>query len=397
MAIIAREAAFITLKKAASYPLVAITGPRQSGKSTLAKNLFPDKPYVNLEALDVRRFAVEDPRRFLEQYPEGAILDEVQNTPELFSYLQVLVDEKENAKGLFILTGSQQFNLVAKITQSLAGRVGFIQLLPFNFGELRKANWLPDTLEEMLFNGFYPPIYHKKIEPQFWYADYVTTYIERDIRQLLNVHDLKIFHRFLQLCAGRAGQLLNLTSLGNDCGISHGTVKAWLSVLESSYIIHLLSPYHQNFNKRLTKSPKLYFYDTGLACSLLGIQNAGQLVNYPLRGALFENWIIIELLKNRFNQGLLGNIYFWRDSQGHEVDVLIEQAQQLTAVEMKSGKTINQNYFTELNYWRELTGHHDNWVMYAGNESSDRSQGHVVGWKDIEIFLKRINDMLGTP
>lgn len=381
---LARAATATLLEKAKHYPIVAMTGPRQSGKSTLAKLLFPEKPYVSLEDLDHRRFASDDPRGFLAQFPEGAILDEVQHCPQIFSYLQTLVDDKKKM-GLFVLTGSQQFGLTAKITQSLAGRVGFIQLLPFTYQELKTGGKAPATLEDMLFNGSYPPIYDRLVSPQSWYSDYVMTYIERDIRQLINIQDLRIFHRFLQMCAARTGQLLNLSSLANDCGITHNTAKAWISVLEASYIVFLLSPHHKNFNKRLIKSPKLYFYDTGIACLLAGIQEAKQIQIHSMRGALFETWVISELIKNRFNTGLLSNLYFWRDSQGHEVDVLIEEGDRLIPVEIKAGQTITDHYFSDLMYWEALNRElQTSWVVYAGTQNQQRKKFRIIGWESVD-------------
>lgn len=382
-----RSATAVLMDKARHYPIVAIIGPRQSGKSTLARYLFPEKPYCSLEDLDHRQFATLDPRGFLGQFSKGAVLDEVQHCPELFSYLQTLVDF-QSQQGLFVLTGSQQFGLVAKITQSLAGRVGFVQLLPFTLGELQAANMSPANLENMLFTGFYPPIYDRKITSQSWHSDYVMTYIERDVRQLLNVVDLRTFHRFLQMCAMRTGQLLNLSSLANDCGITHNTAKAWISVLEASYILFLLSPHYRNYNKRLIKTPKLYFYDTGLACLLAGIQNAEQLIAHPIRGAVFETWVVTEFLKNRFNQGLLSNLYFWRDSQGHEVDVLIEEGNVLIPIEIKSGQTINQDYFTGLQYWQTLSLQSTcAWLIYAGEQNQKRTDARIIGWKNITEIL----------
>ncbi len=380
---LARSATSSLLEKSTHYPIVAITGPRQSGKSTLAKFLFHEKPYISLEDLDNRRFASDDPRGFLAQFPNGAILDEVQHCPEIFSYLQTLVDDKKKM-GLFVLTGSQQFGLTAKITQSLAGRVGFIQLLPFTYQELKIGGEAPTTLEDMLFNGSYPPIYDRKVSPQSWYSDYVMTYIERDIRQLINIQDLRIFHRFLQMCAARTGQLLNLSSLANDCGITHNTAKSWISVLEASYIVFLLSPHHKNFNKRLIKSPKLYFYDTGIVCLLAGIQQAKQLQTHSMRGALFETWVISELIKNRFNIGLLSNLYFWRDSQGHEVDVLIEEGDKLTPVEIKASQTITNQYFSDLIYWETLNQQlQTSWLVYAGTQNQQRKKCRIIGWEAI--------------
>ncbi|OGT67092.1 MAG: AAA family ATPase [Gammaproteobacteria bacterium RIFCSPHIGHO2_12_FULL_45_9] len=380
-----RDAATTLRDKAEHYPIVAITGPRQAGKSTLAKLVFPHKQYCSLEDLDHRRFASEDPRGFLSQFPNGAILDEAQHCPDLFSYLQTLVDSQKE-RGLFILTGSQQFGLTAKISQSLAGRVGFVQLLPFTFNELETGDLAPSNLEKMLFSGFYPPIYDRTISPQSWYSDYVMTYVERDVRQLVHVQDLRVFHRFLQMCAVRTGQLVNLSSIANDCGITHNTAKAWISVLEASYILFLLPPHHRNFNKRLTKSPKLYFYDTGLACTLAGIQAAEQLVTHPMRGALFETWVVSELIKRRFNQGLLSNLYFWRDAQGHEVDIILEEGNHLIPIEVKSGQTITSDYFSGLQYWLALN--HDTpcpaWLIYGGTQEQKRANIHVIGWQAID-------------
>lgn len=381
---LSRAAESIVKTKAKQYPVIAITGPRQAGKSTLTKMIFPDKKYLSLEDLDYRRFALEDPRGFLSQFPDGAILDEVQHCPDLFSYIQTLVDEKLKP-GMFILTGSQQFGLTAKITQSLAGRVGFLQLLPFTITELKNGKELSQTLEEVLFKGFYPPIYDRKISPQTWYSDYVLTYLERYVRQLINVKDLHSFQRFLQMCATRTGCILNLSSLANDCGITHNTAKAWISVLEASYIVFLLSPHYNNFNKRLIKSPKIYFYDTGLACLLAGIQKSEQIITHPMRGALFETLVTSELMKNRFNQGLLSNLYFWRDSQGHEVDIIIEQGDELIPVEIKAGQTINSDYFLGLNYFNELSKQKtDSWLVYAGKEKQKRGSTHVIGWNQID-------------
>lgn len=380
---IPRVASSTLITKSKQYPIVAITGPRQAGKSTLAKFLFQDKPYCSLEDLDQREFAQVDPRGFLAAYPQGAILDEVQHVPTLFSYLQTTVDQTKQT-GLFILTGSQQFSLLSNISQSLAGRVGFLQLLPFTLSELQQANKAPATLEALLFTGCYPPIYDRGAAAPVWYADYIMTYLERDVRQLINIQDLHAFQRFIKMCAARTGQLLNLSSLANDCGITHNTAKAWLSVLEASYLVYLLQPHHRNFNKRLIKSPKLYFLDTGLCCTLLGIQQANQLITHSMRGALFESWVISELLKQRYNQGLLSNLYFWRDSQGHEVDVLIEQGDQLIPIEIKAGQTITSDYFTGLNYWQQLSlPTTPAWLIYAGNAKQQRQNVSVINWQSI--------------
>jgi predicted AAA+ superfamily ATPase len=356
----------------------------------LAKQLFSTKPYCSLEDLDQRQFALEDPKRFLAQYPEGAVLDEVQHCPDLFSYLQTLVDEKQQL-GMFILTSSQQFGFMAKVSQSLAGRVGFVQLLPFSLDELQHGNCTPSTIESLLFAGCYPPIYNRNIPPLTWLSDYIMTYIERDVRQLINVQNLGTFRRFLQMCAARTGQILNLSSLANDCGITHNTAKAWISVLEASYILFLLTPHYKNFNKRLIKSPKLYFYDTGVACALLGIQNSEQLITHPIRGSLFETWAVSELTKHRFNQGLPPNLYFWRDSQDHEVDILIDQGNSIVPVEVKSGQTITSDYFSGLQYWQTLSGQTTRgWIIYAGNQSQKRQHVDVIGWKQLQELIQHL-------
>lgn len=386
--ILKRHAASIIQQKAKHYPVVVITGPRQSGKSTLAKALFSRKPYFTLEDLDHRQFATEDPRGFLGQFPEGAVLDEVQHCPELFSYLQSHVDS-QNKKGLFVLTGSQQFGLLSKITQSLAGRAGLVQLLPFTLSELQAAHRTPSSVEKLLFTGLYPPIYDRKIAPEIWLSDYVMTYLERDVRQLINVKSLRTFHLFLKMCAARTGQILNLSSLASDCGITHNTAKAWISVLEASYIIFLLTPHHNNFNKRLIKSPKLYFYDTGLACLLAGLQSSEQLMTHPMRGAIFETWVVSELIKGRFNQGLLSNLYFWRDNQGHEVDIILEQGNQLIPIEVKSGKTIASDYFSGIEYWQSLSGQTSRaWLVYAGKQDQKRSCVEVISWLNVDRLSK---------
>ena len=387
---IGRTAGETTAKLAQAFPFIAITGPRQSGKTTLAKTSFPDKPYVSLEDPDQRGFATEDPRRFLSRYPDGAVLDEVQRTPELFSYLQTRVDQ-DLRPGLFILTGSQQFGVLSQVTQSLAGRVALVPLLPFSLEELQNAEREPHTVEEVLFTGFYPAIYDRGMPPEIWYGNYVQTYIERDVRQMINVRELSTFQRFVRMCAGRTGQLLNLTGLANDCGVSHNTAKAWLSVLEASYILHVLPPHHRNFDKRLMKTPKLYFLDPGLAAWLMGIRNAEQIVVHPMRGSLFETFVMSELLKARFNRGLTSNLYFWQDRHGREVDILIDQGQQLVPVEVKSGETIASDYFTGLSRWVNLAGREAGraWVVYGGSEKQSRSQAEVLPWREIQILAQQ--------
>ncbi len=376
------------------YPVVTVTGPRQSGKTTLVKAVFPDWTYVSLEDLDVREFAITDPRGFIGAYPEGAILDEVQRAPELFSYIQTHVDEI-GKEGIYILTGSFNFGLMEGISQSLAGRVAILELLPFSFSELEQENRLPGLIEDLLFTGGYPRIYDKKLDPQQWYSNYVTTYLERDVRQVKNITDLSAFQRFLKMCAARSGQILNLSSLGDDCGITHNTAKSWLSILEAGYIVYLLRPHFKNFNKRLVKSPKLYFYDTGLLSYLLGISSPEILTIHAARGYIFETWVISELLKGRLHRGLKENIYFWRDSAGHEIDCLVDQGDTLLPIEVKSGKTISQDFFKGLRFWAKISGTVGNpmYVVYAGSTDQDRKEGQVICWKSfgrlpIDIYKK---------
>lgn len=378
-----KRTADATLRKLARvFSIIAVTGPRQSGKTTLAQHVFKNKPYISLEEPDQKLFADEDPRGFLKQFPDGAILDEVQRCPQLFSYLQSLVDH-DKRPGLFILTGSQQFGLLSNISQTLAGRVGLVQLLPFSLEEIESARKSPPAIEELLFKGLYPPIYDRRIPPSTWYANYVLTYVERDVRQMINVHDLSAFQRFVRMCAARTGQLLNLSSLATDCGITHNTAKAWLSVLEASYIVFLLKPYFRNINKRLIKTPKLYFYDTGMAAWLAGIHDPKLLAIHPMRGALFETWTIGELLKNRFNRGLSSNLYFFRDNVGNEIDVVIEEGDKLTPVEIKSGATVTNDYFKGLNYWTKLplktSGR--KWLIYGGEQRQTRHGVEILPWK----------------
>ncbi len=382
---IARKALSTILELAKGYPFIAITGPRQSGKTTLSRMAFPDKPYVSLEDPDSREFAGTDPRRFLARYPNGAILDEAQRSPELFSYLQTRADQN-GRMGLYILTGSQQFGLLSGISQSLAGRVGMVQLLPFTTEELQEAGKLPSTLDAILYKGLYPPLYDRKLAPSQWYAGYVTTYLERDVRQLINIRDLAVFQRFIRLCAGRTGQLLNLSSLANDCGITHNTAKAWISILEASYILFLLPPHHRNFNKRLVKTPKLYFHDTGLAAWLMGVQNSDQLASHPQRGALFETWTVGELLKGRYNQALPSNLFFWRDNTGNEIDVIADQGLTLNPIEIKAGQTINADYFSSLRKWLSWAGDEAGkpYLIYGGDESQERKEAQIVPWREVQ-------------
>ena len=361
---IRREASVELLKLAAQFKAVAVIGPRQSGKTTLVRHTFGHKPYVSMENPDTRQFAIEDPRGFLHQFPNGAILDEAQRVPHLFSYLQQILDE-HNESGLFIITGSNNFLLQENISQSLAGRIAYLNLLPFSLNELADTgNW---GLNELLFKGAYPPIYDQAVETNNWYNNYIRTYIERDVRQLKNIKDLYTFERFIKLCAGRIGQLLNMSNLAIETGVDHKTISSWIGILESSFIIYRLQPHHRNFNKRIVKMPKLYFYDTGLASALLGIQNEQQMDINPYRGSLFENFVITELIKTSFNKAKQSNIYFWRDNTGHEIDAVIEHANELLPIEIKSGKTITSDYFKGLFFWNKLSKQNGGAIVYGGN------------------------------
>ncbi|MDR1280416.1 MAG: ATP-binding protein, partial [Opitutaceae bacterium] len=342
------------LECARRHKAVLLTGPRQSGKTTLARATFPAKPYVSLENPDTRAIAIADPRTFLARFGEGAIFDEAQRVPELFSYLQQILDESRVA-GRFIITGSQHLALSQTVSQSLAGRVVLLELLPFSLREMIAGGIAPPTLADALFNGAYPPVFDRHLPAVEWFDSYIATYLERDVRQLLNVRDLPVFQRFLGLCAGNTGQLLNATRLGADCGVASVTIAQWLGVLESSYIAFRLQPYHNNFRKRLVKTPKLYFRDTGLAMRLLGIQTPDQLYTHPLRGALFENWVIADKIKTACHQGHRPRFYFWRDSAGLEVDLLEDTGTGgLVATEIKSGATFTPEWTAGLEKWSAL-------------------------------------------
>ncbi len=360
--------------------VITLTGPRQSGKTTLVRAAFPAMPYVSLEDPDIRQFALTDPRGFLANYPAGAILDEVQNAPDLFSYLQRLVDENRSLQ--FILTGSVNFLLMEKISQTLAGRTAMLHLLPFSFAELEPG---PEQYEDLIFKGRYPRIYDRDLAPADFYPSYIQTYVERDVRLLKNIGDINAFIQFTRLCAGRIGQLLNLAGLASDAGISPNTARAWLSVLESSYVLYRLQPYYRNFSKRLVKSPKLYFYDTGVACSLLGIRDASQVGLHYLKGALFENLIINEFVKRSFNRGEDSPPYFWQDNHGKEIDCLLLAGEHVTPVEIKAGKTLSPSYFDNLRYWRTLAGlpEGQGYVVYGGEQSLQTSGGALVSWRQL--------------
>jgi predicted AAA+ superfamily ATPase len=368
------------------YPVITLTGPRQSGKTTLARAAFPDKPYVSLETPDEREFAVADPRGFLARWKAGAIIDEVQHVPALLSWIQSDVDAAGTTRsmGRFVLTGSQNFALMAHISQSLAGRSALVQLLPLSIAELKAAGQTPRDLDTLLLRGGYPALYARPLNPARWLADYTMSYLERDVRQITQVHDLSAFQRFLRLCAGRTGQLLNLASLAQDTGVAQSTARAWLSVLEASYIVHLLQPHHRNLGKRVVKMPKLYFVDVALAASLMGIQTTGQLAIHPLRGALFETLIVSEFLKTRFNSGFPSNLYFWRDNVGLEVDLLIDEPEGLRPIEIKSSATLTEDLFKGLRKWMAVAGAaaRQPRLVCAGPDSYTRSGIEVRPWQE---------------
>jgi len=372
----------IALKE--KFPILTLTGPRQTGKTTLLKSIYTNCPYVSLEDIDNRNLAISDPRGFLENYPNGAVIDEIQNVPELFSYLQGIVDSKDIH---FAISGSQNFQLIEKITQSLAGRTASLKLLPFSYQELTENNRFSfNSYEELIFKGGYPRLYDKHIAPTDFYPNYISSYIEKDVRQIKNIENLNAFTTFLKLCAGRTGQLLNIQSLANDASISPKTAKSWLSVLEASYIIYLFQPHHKNFNKRLVKSPKLYFYDTGLASSLLNIENVMQLNSHYLKGGLFENYVINEFMKIRFNAGKKSNLYFWQSKDKKEIDILADQGDVLLPFEVKSSKTRLPNLFQNLHYWKKLNNITDSNILnviYGGDENMTTAKGNYLSWRNI--------------
>jgi predicted AAA+ superfamily ATPase len=368
------------LKLASSFKAVAVMGPRQSGKTTLVKALFPEKDYVSLENPDIRTYALEDPRGFINDFKNGAILDEVQRTPDLFSYLQEVIDNS-NEKGQFILTSSNNLLLNQNISQTLAGRAEYINLLPFTNSEIEVHNEKKSDLE-LLLNGFYPPVFDQNLDPTEWFPSYIQTYIERDVRQIKNVTDLILFERFLRIAAGRTAQELNMTSISNDCGVDVKTVQAWVSVLETSYIIFLLKPHHKNYNKTIVKRPKLFFYDTGIVCSLLGITEVDQLNYHPLKGSIFETMVVSEQVKSQTFDSKSGNSFYWRDKTGHEIDLIIEKAGSIYPLEIKSAKTINTRFFKNLIYYQNLSGVRKSALLYSGDEEQNRSNGiKVMNWR----------------
>lgn len=370
------------------WPAITITGPRQSGKTTLCRALFPEHSYVSLEAPDVRAYAEADPRGLLAEHAEGAVLDEIQRVPALLSYLQVEVD-RDPRPGRFILTGSAHFSLLEGVAQSLAGRTALVHLLPLSLPELRLFPQAPGDLFATLWPGGYPAIYDRAIPPGEWFASYIATYVERDVRQVVNVGDLSAFQTFLRLCAGRSGQLLNHTQLGADCGISHNTAKSWLSVLETGFIAFRLRPFFTNLGIREVKTPKLYFYDSGLVCALLGIRSPAELVHHPLRGPIFEGWAIAEVLKDRFARGIAGGVYFYRDRKGVEADLIVERGPTVVTAEIKSGRTLTPEPFAALDRVAENLGATANRpalervVIYGGDELQRRSRATALPWSKI--------------
>jgi uncharacterized protein len=374
-----------TIKKLLrKFPFLAILGPRQSGKTTLVRHLLPDYSYVNLELPEMRDYAETDPKGFLESYRGQVILDEVQNVPELFSYMQVASDEKKKT-GEYVLTGSHHFLLMEKISQSLAGRVALLHLLPFSFEELKPTKFKPIGWESFLLSGGYPRLYEQQIRPDKFYPNYIQTYVERDVRKLINVGDLTRFRHFIHLMAGRIGQELNRQSVATDLGITGKTVEAWLSVLEASFVLFRLPPYYRNFNKRVIKSPKIYFYDTGLACNVLGLRTADDIWVHYSRGALFENAVIVEMMKHFFNRGERQQFYFWKDSNRNEVDLLFERGSRLAAVEIKSGKTVQPEFFKGLNYIEQAATAVDKYLVYGGDDVYTRSDTKVMGFEHLEF------------
>lgn len=365
------------------FPVITITGPRQSGKTTFAKMNFPDYKYVTLENPDSREYATSDPKDFIKRYSNKVIIDEFQRVPELSSYLQSHIDEI-NKPGMYVLTGSNQFEYLHSVSQTLAGRTIILKLLPFSYNEIYSNSTKITDLNEVIVNGFYPRIFDQKLQYTGFYNSYFETYIQRDVRAIKNVNNLNDFQKFVRLCAGRTGQIVNLSNISNEVGVSHNTIKGWLSVLQASFIIDLLYPYHKNLNKRILKSPKLYFLDTGLACNLIGISKANQLDSHPLRGELFETYVFSELLKLKLNKGNVSNFYYFRDSHQNEIDFLIESGDGLIPVEVKLNSTPRKIHFKNIVYFNELTDNiSKNYLIYSGVNNEHRYNCNIVGYPNI--------------
>lgn len=393
---IRRDIQPILERMASQFPIVAIVGPRQSGKTTLAKETFPNYTYVSLEDLDKRRIAQEDPHQFFAAFAQekGLIIDEIQHVPDLFSYLQGIVDEAYRP-GRFIITGSQNFAMLQSITQSLAGRVTLLTLLPLTVEELRQANTLPATLEDVLFKGFYPRLYAQPIDSDIWLQDYISTYIERDVRQLLKIGNILSFQKFIALCAVRVGKLLNFTELARDADISPNTVKSWFSILEASYIVYQLAPHYNNYSKRVIQTPKLYFYDTGLVCALLGIRSAKELFDHPLRGHLFESFAVTEMLKTRYNMHKKPHLFYWRDTQGHEMDCVFEKRYDtLVPVEIKSSMTFSNTLLKGLSQWQQIANLENTpaYLVYAGNTNLHYMHYQIFTWDNIKPLMLKLEE-----
>jgi uncharacterized protein len=381
------RAASVKLKQLAKkFPVVGLLGPRQSGKTTLAKELFPKKPYVSFENQDTVQLATRDPRHFLSMYKNGAVFDEIQRAPQLLSYLQEIVDNHTKKTGLFVITGSQNLLLLEAVSQTLAGRIAFIYLLPFSLSELAATPFSKQSLENSLWKGAYPRLYQQRIAPSDYYPNYLLTYVERDVRQIKNISNLGLFQRFLKVCATRVGQQINYSSIGNDCGIDQKTVLNWLGILEASFIAFRLQPFYNNLGKRLLQMPKLYFYDTGLCCSLLEIENEKQLANHPLRGALFENLVILELLKNRLNKGLRSNLFYWKDRTGNEIDVLLDQSTGTTPIEIKLSSTFHPDFLKGIRYWQKLNPHvKDSYLVFSGQQAT-LEKTKILNWRNLDAI-----------
>lgn len=382
---ISRVSSRKVLEMAKKFPVIKITGPRQSGKTTLCKSVFSQYAYVSLENPDTREFAQSDPKGFLDTYAGNLIIDEAQHVPELFSYIQGIVDEKKQT-GQFILSGSQNFLLLEKISQSLAGRVYVFHLLPLSYAELKNEN--VKDLKDAIFYGGYPRLFDANIAPKDFFPSYIQTYLERDVRNMINLRDLNLFNAFLKLCAGRIGQLFNANSLSTEIGVDAKTIQNWISILEKSFVVFRLYPWHENFNKRVIKTPKLYFYDTGLACGLLGIKSVEELELHFAKGGLFENFIILEKMKLKLNMGEQADLFFWRDSHGNEIDVLETKGNTQVVTEIKSAKTLKNDFFKGLQWYEKIAKKYSikKQLVYGGDDNQKRTEAEVISWRNIDSF-----------
>jgi predicted AAA+ superfamily ATPase len=384
--------AISTLRELADkFPIVAVSGPRLAGKSTLCRTAFPEKPFISLDDPDNREFASSSPAGFLDRYPDGAILSEAHRSPELFSQLRNPT-ATFHRNGHYILTGHLPLDFLSGISRSPEGRFGVLRLLPLSISELTEAGALPADINELLQRGMFPPLYDRSSAPAGWYSAYVSSFLDREVRQHVNIRDLSLFQRLLRACATRTGQILNLSAMAKECGISHNTAKAWLSILEASHIVFFLRPHNRNFNKRLVKTPKLYFYDTGLVSWLLAIQDSSRIASHPLRPAMFETWVVSELLKGRFNRGLPANLYFWRDNIGNEIDLLAEQGASLIPIEISPEQTLTDPLFDGLRKWLALAGAEAGRgrLIYAGDERQRRDEAAVIPWQDLDGLAERL-------